>query len=269
MGGAIAARLAAAGWSVTGWDIDAGARARSSVPLSPDLADVDVLVTVLPGAAEVEPALVGLEPALRPGTVWLDLTSNDPRIADRVADLLSARDVASVAAPMQGGPADAAAGTIAFTVSGDAAAIERMRPLLAELGDAEAAVVGERVGQAHTLKLAANALWFAQALAFAEALRLAASAGISGERALEVLRRGATSSALLDAWAPRLLAGDTAPEFALERVVEELDAVVELARASGLPGPVTATTAAVHREALARFGAGPGELLGAVHLLSD
>ncbi|MDM4763363.1 NAD(P)-binding domain-containing protein [Galbitalea sp. SE-J8] len=204
--------------------------------------------------------------ALSPGAVWLDLTSNDPRVAEAVARRLAARGIASVAAPMRGGPAAAASASLGFTVSGDPAAIESVRPLLAALGDPDPVVVGDRVGQAHTLKLAGNAAWFGQLLAITEALQLAVAAGIPPRAALDALRAGPTASALLDEWAPRLLDGDTAPDFGLDRVVEELEALVAIARAAGIEAPVASVTAATHREALAHYGAVDGELLGAAHL---
>src|ERR1700743_909400 len=80
MGGPIAARLVSAGHDVVGYDV---ALDRPQL----GAASVDVLVTVLPGPVEVEDALVreGGLAALRPGGLWLDLTSNAPDVAERVA----------------------------------------------------------------------------------------------------------------------------------------------------------------------------------------
>ena len=69
-------------------------------------ASADVLVTVLPGAAEaalLEPVLA----ALPPGALWLDLTSSDPRVTESLA--LKMQEIFVVGAPMAGGPAAAGA----------------------------------------------------------------------------------------------------------------------------------------------------------------
>src|ERR1700761_8633526 len=129
MGLPIATRLEAGGFDVVGYD---------PVFDRPKLGDasVDVLVTVVQGPVELEDALVrdGGLAALRPGGLWLDLTSNAPDVAERVAALAADSGLASVGAPMGGGPSTAAAGTLKFFVGGDPHAIERAGPLLALLG---------------------------------------------------------------------------------------------------------------------------------------
>lgn len=221
-------------------------------------ASVEVLVTVLPGTAELD-SLPPVLAALRPGSLWLDLTSSDPRVIRRLSSETQATLV--VGAPMAGGPAAAEASRLSFHVGGAPAAVERARPLLELLGTVDA--VGDDVGDGYTAKLLSNLLWFGQVVAVSEALLLGASLGLD----LAVLRRtlaaGAGGSRFIDEYLDRLLEGDYAETFGVDRVVEELDTLASLAQQEGVPFELSRLVARLHREALDRFGPVPGELLAA------
>jgi 3-hydroxyisobutyrate dehydrogenase-like beta-hydroxyacid dehydrogenase len=256
MGAPIATRLADAGYDVLGYDVALGG------PTLP-AASVDVLVTVLPGPIELEDALIrdaGLA-ALRPDGLWVDLTSNAPDVAERIAALAATSGLASVGAPMAGGPSAAGDGTLRFFVGGADAAIERARPVLASLGEVD--VIGEHVGAGCTAKLLANLLWFGQVVAVTEALLLGVSLGVP----VGVLRRTLASSAggsvFIDEYLDRLLEGDYLETFSIARVVEELDTLVRLANEYTVPFELSTLVARQHRDALDRFGAVDGELLAA------
>jgi 3-hydroxyisobutyrate dehydrogenase len=272
MGLGIAARLRERGFAVEAHDVDAAARDRAvalGLPVAVDAAALaagcDVLVTVLPGPPECRDALAGPGGALaamRPGTAWLDLTSDDPSVVDGLVREAVARGVAAVAAPMRGGPADAARGTLGFHVAGSAAAVDRVGPLLEALGhDPAAPRVGDDPASAHVVKLLGNALWFGQVVAVTEALLLGRSLGLDPTALRSALLAGPGTSAFLERHAPALLAGDPMADFGIDRVVEELDAVTRLAAERGVPHELTALVARLHREALDAHGPVDGELL--------
>lgn len=219
---------------------------------------VDVLVTVLPGAAEAAelgPALA----ALHPGALWLDLTSNDSRLVQRLAS--KTQEIHVVGAPMAGGPSAAAANLLHFHLGGSAEAVARATPLLDLLGSVE--VIGPNVGDGYTAKLLANLLWFGQAVAVTEALLLGRSLGLDPVSLASTLKRSAAGSVFLDEYVDLLLEGDYAETFGLDRVVEELDTLASLAKQEGIPFELSSLVARLHREALDRFGAIDGELLAA------
>lgn len=230
-----------------------------------DASSADILLTVLPGAAEAE-TLDTVLAALRRGGLWIDFTSNDPRLADRLAAFAAERGIASVAAPMGGGVAAAQRRSLSFFVGGAAAAVDRARPLLAILGTVDH--IGEAVGAGHTAKLLANLLWFGQAVAVAEALLLGQSLGLSPEKLRQSLADSAGGSVFIDEYLDRLLDGDYAESFGIDRCVEELDTLAALARGAEVPFELSELVARLHREALERFGAVEGELL-AVKLLEE
>jgi 3-hydroxyisobutyrate dehydrogenase-like beta-hydroxyacid dehydrogenase len=274
MGLPLARRLTARGLAVSAFDVDEAARDRgrgAGVAIASDAralaAGVDVLVTVLPGPPELRSAMLGSDgvlDAMTAGSCWLDLTSNDPRVATEVARAAAARGVESVGAPMAGGPDDAEAGRLGFWVGGRPDAVSRVRPLLASLGDASRlTVMGDDVAAGYTTKLLANTLWFGQVVAGTEMLLVGQAMGLDEARLGSVLAAGPGGSAFLTGYLDRLLAGDDMPAFGIDRVVEELDTVTSLASEAGTPAELTAVVARLHRDALDRFGAVDGELLAA------
>lgn len=271
MGLPIARSLARAGFAVSVFDIAADRRTEAS-PLSAadsavDLArSVDTLVTVLPGAIEAERLLLddGLIDEVGPGALWLDLTSSDPTVSRRIAERATQQGIASVAAPMGGGPSAAESGRLRFFAGGEPSAIERATPILAALGGEDAVDrVGNDIGDGGTAKLLANLLWFGQVVAVTEALLLGISLGVPIRSLRHSLGASPGGSVFVDEYLDSLLAGDYLETFGIDRVVEELDILVRLADRADVPFELSRTVARLHREALDRFGAIDGELLAA------
>jgi 3-hydroxyisobutyrate dehydrogenase-like beta-hydroxyacid dehydrogenase len=263
-----------AGFPVAAFDPRAdrlAAAVQAGVVAAADEADLagraDILVTVLPGAAEVRGALLGARGALAgldAGSCWLDLTSNDPRIATEIAVVARARGVTSVGAPMGGSPEDAVAGTLRFYVGGADEPVARVTPVFAALGDRDAVTrAGLDVGSGFTTKLLANTLWFGQAIAATEVLLLGRALGLGVTDLRDALAASPGGSAFITHHLDALLAGDYLTSFGLDRVVEELETVVSLADAAETPSTLTDVVVRLHREALDRFGPVDGELLGA------
>jgi 3-hydroxyisobutyrate dehydrogenase len=274
VGLAVVQRLCASGHAVRACDVrpEVAARLPAGAEFDGDalraVDGVEVVLTVLPGSPELRKVMLtdGLLPRLRPGTAWIDLTSTAP---DLVGELVTAAQDAGVPyldAGLGGGPAAVSEGSATLYVGGDAAVLHRARPLL-ELFAARIEHMGQN-GAGVLTKLLINALWFGQALATGEALLLARRAGLDTGRVAAALAGSAADSEFVAHYLPRLLAGDHAPSFGLDRVVEELDSLERLAGALGRTAELTALIARIHREALARFGPIDGELLGAVHVLN-
>ena len=270
MGLPVVRRFLRAGNRVAVFDPHAGrveeALVAGAEPLDPHVgpATLDVLVTVLPGAAEVA-SLAGTLTGLRPGALWLDLTSGDPRTTNALASRLRAGAVATVGAAMGGGPAGAATGSLDLFVGGSPTDVDRVRPLLAALSRDGGSVrhVGPQPGAGQLVKLLANLLWFHQSVAVTESLLLARSAGLDVRVVRDALAGSAGDSEFLRRHVDHLLRGDHLADFGLDRVVEELDVLEEMAAGSATPYDVGRAVTRLHHEALARFGPVDGELLAA------
>jgi 3-hydroxyisobutyrate dehydrogenase len=268
MGLPIARRLRAAGFDVTVFDVAPDRAAAAGTPVAGSVVELaassDILVTVLPGIPEIRKAMLGVDrlvDSLSAGSVWLDFTSNDPRVAREISNAGASRGVVSVGAPMAGGVRAAEAGSIRFYAAGEPGAIDRVRPLLEALGTVD--VVGAAIEAGYTAKLLANLLWFGQVVAVTEALLLGQSLGLSPAFLRDQLASGAGGSVFIDEYLDRLLEGDYLESFGIDRCVEELETLASLADAAGVPFELSSTVGRLHREALERFGAVGGELLAA------
>ena len=175
---------------------------------------------------------------------------------------------ARLEAPAGGGVPEARAGKLQLFVGGDAALVERHRPLLEVLADPQRITHVGGHGSGYLTKLLVNLLWFGQAIATAEALLLARRSGID----LDVLRRAVTDSAASSAFIRDdlgvLLAGDYMTDFGLDRCCEELTTVTALGREHDVPFELSALVERTHQRALTRYGPADGELL-AVALLEE
>ncbi len=271
------ARALAARFDVAGYDIDAArgtAALAAGVVVAPDTAALvhgsDVLVTVVPGASALQDVIAAVLAADGRPSLWIELSSCDPRGGADLHARAAAAGVASIAAPMMGGPDVAARGRLGFTVAGRPAAVDAALAVLDVLGDAEHRVtVGQRQGDAYLAKLLGNLLWFGQALAVTEVLMLGSREGIEPQELRRILSAGPGASAFLDRHASALLAGDLMDSFGIAGVVDEIDAVTSVARQHGLDLALAEHVGRIHRAALERYGPLGGELLGALLLQQD
>lgn len=269
MGAPIAARLAAAGYAVTGCDprpdvLPAGVAPVGSAPEA--VSGADAVLTVLPGSPELRALMIdgALLEDIAPGTLWIDCTSTVPDLADELIAAATRSGIVRVDCGLGGGPADAAAGTLVLYVGGPADSVDRCRPLL-EAFSSRIQHLG-RAGSGTLAKLVVNQLWFGQATLVAEALLLAGAAGIDTAGLAALLPETPAASAFVTDHLPALLAGDYLPAFGIDRVVEELDGLASLARQRRSPAEVSGAVARIHQDALDRYGAVDGELLGVAHL---
>jgi 3-hydroxyisobutyrate dehydrogenase-like beta-hydroxyacid dehydrogenase len=140
MGLPMARNLVAAGHEVVGHDLE------------PDRASAfageggaEIAIASLPSAAAVEEVALGL-----PGSgveVFVDMSTGPPALARRLADELGAAGVASLDAPVSGGPRGAEAATLSIFVGGDSETFARIESVLRELGSVVAHVGGAGAGQ--------------------------------------------------------------------------------------------------------------------------
>jgi 3-hydroxyisobutyrate dehydrogenase len=272
MGEPMCANLVKAGYRVVATDVRPE---RAEVALacgavwSPDAAETartaDVLITMLPGPAEVAQAMHDVIDALPAGATWIDMSSNAPAAARPVGELAAARGIDVLEAPVGGGPAAARDGTLKLYVGGGTTVFARCRPILDVLGTPEH--LGGH-GAGYTTKLIINLLWFGQAVATAEALLLGRRAGLDLRTLHRTLAGSAAASDFVNRDLPSLFAGDYLTSFGLDRICEELAALTTMAGEQQVPFELSELVERTYRRALARYGPVDGELL-AVALLEE
>jgi 3-hydroxyisobutyrate dehydrogenase-like beta-hydroxyacid dehydrogenase len=268
MGLPICARLVEHGFEVVCTDLDDGRRelgARAGAATVGDAegaaADVEVIVTVLPGPAEVAGVAEAVTTAMSSAAVWLDLSTASQGAARVTAAAAQRHGVAIVDAPLGGSPPAARDGRLLSFAGARVEDLERVRPVLGAIAD-RIVHVGPP-GSGYAVKLLANALWFGQAVATAEALTIATRAGLDAELVAAALSHSAASSRFLTDDAPALLDGDDMPWFALARCAEQLRSLTAFAGELSVPADVLDAVRDVHVAALEHYGEVDGELLGA------
>jgi 3-hydroxyisobutyrate dehydrogenase len=230
----------------------------------------EAVITMLPGPPAVEQVLLGpagLLDGMAPGSMWIDMSTSTPAVADRVRARAAPRGIKVLDAPVSGMAAGARDGTLQIFAGGDAATVEAARPLLEAVG-ARILHVGPH-GTGYTVKLMINLLWFAHLTATAEVLTVGTRAGVDLGMLRRCLLASPAASHFLDRDVLSVLEhGDYDEGFALALACKDLGLAVDLARAGGVPVPVSAAVEQVYRQARARYGDAGGEMLP-VKLLED
>jgi 3-hydroxyisobutyrate dehydrogenase-like beta-hydroxyacid dehydrogenase len=214
---------------------DLGATAGASV--AGIAADCDVVITSLPIPKVVEDVALGpdgIAAHAKPGTVFIDLSTNAPATARKVHAGMQAKGIPMLEAPVSGGVARATDGSIVIMVGGDTATFEAQLPLLKSFS-AEVVHVGE-IGMGSVAKLINNMLAFCNAAAAAEALMMGKRSGIDLHKLDAVIRNASGMSSGYANMATKAMAGDFRPTFALDLAHKDLRLALELADELGVPG---------------------------------
>jgi 3-hydroxyisobutyrate dehydrogenase-like beta-hydroxyacid dehydrogenase len=212
MGGNMAARFHAAGYSVYGESRDRqhaqdllheGLNWRDTPREVAETASV--IFTSVPDEAVLESVASGPDgilAGLATPKIWVDMSTVSPRASRELAKRVQAQGAAMLDAPVSGSVPQVQAGTLTIMVGGDERVYTRVEPILRELGDPT--YIGEN-GQGLVLKLAINISLAVQMLAFAEGLLLAERAGVDPKLAIDVMTRSPIGSPMLKARADLVL----------------------------------------------------------------
>jgi 3-hydroxyisobutyrate dehydrogenase-like beta-hydroxyacid dehydrogenase len=191
MGSGMVARLLADGHEVTIHDPDPAAvarlvakGARAAASAREVAAAAPVVMASLPGPAVA--IATARDIAQVPGLqVFVDLSTSGTTAAQAIARILGEQGIAAIDAPVSGGVTGAANGKLAIMVSGQAAAVDRIRPLLAVLG--KLFFVGATPGLGQTVKLANNLMSAASLAIAAEAVAMGVKAGVDPAVMIEII----------------------------------------------------------------------------------
>lgn len=259
MGLPMARRLCGAGHAVHAWNRSRG----RAEPLAADGATVhdtardavdgaELVISMLADGAVTGAVLFGASEgaagAMRPGTLVVDMASIRPAEAREHAARLAALGVAHVDAPVSGGTIGAEAGTLAIMAGGDAADVERARPVLATLG--RATHVGPH-GTGQLAKLANQMIVGITIGAVAEALLLCERGGADPAKVREAVSGGFADSRVLQVHGQRMIDRDFAPRARMTVQLKDMRNALATASELGLQAPVTALFESLYADAVA------------------
>ena len=221
-----AAPLVAAGAS--SFDTPAALAARSDVVIT--------MVTATPDVEEVVLGEAGVASGARPGTVVIDMSTIAPDGARRVAAALRSRQVDMLDAPVTGGPAGAQAATLTIMVGGDQAVLERVRPVLENMGK-QIVYMGES-GTGQIAKACNQLALLVTAEGVAEALSLGVAYGLDARVVRQALLGGIAASRVMELFGARMAERNFEPGLETRLYDKDLRIILDLAREVGrtMPG---------------------------------
>ena len=201
----------------------------------------NVVITCVPDAPQVEEALFGPRGAAegaKSGTVFIDMSTISPVASRDFAARLQATGLHFLDAPVSGGPARAASGTLTIMVGGSPEDFTGVQPVLAAMGTPYH--VGP-VGLGETVKLVNQLIIASVMIANTEALTFARKAGADLDVVRRVLSTATASNYLLEQWLPKTwFAGSFEGGFAMDLLRKDLGAALDAARAMKMPMPASA-----------------------------
>ena len=263
MGGPMAANLARAGHAVTGYD-PAGASAEGVAPAASarDAASgQDVVITMLPNGKilrDVYDEIVGygVKDAL-----YIDCSTVDVESALYAHAKARAAGLASLDAPVSGGVAGAAAGTLTFMVGGEDAAFQRGAPLFEIMG--QKAVHCGAAGTGQSAKICNNMILGISMIGVCEAFALADRLGLERQKMFDVVSTSSGSCWSLNTSCPAPGVGpkspadnDYKPGFAAELMLKDLMLSQAAAEAADAATPLGAAAAAFYQAFVEHGGRG-------------
>ncbi len=264
VGGKLAGSLLRNGVALTVRDLDRGAAQRfldagATWADSPRelAAAVDVVITCLPSpaaSAVVMEADDGVLAGLRPGTVWMEMSTTDAAEITRLAARVVAAGGSAVDCPVSGGCHRADTGNISIFAGCDRPTFERVLPLLTVLGR-RVLHTGE-LGSASILKVMTNYLATAHLVAITEALTTMAAAGMDLNTTFEAIRISSGNSFVHETESQLILNGSRDIGFTMDLVLKDIGLFQQIADAHDVPLDMNPMIIDIFRDGAQRYGGG-------------
>lgn len=215
----------------------------------------EVVITCLPSpaiVAEVMEASDGVLSGMRPGSIWVEMSTTDAREVLRLGDLVALRGGQAADCPVSGGCHRAATGNISIFAGCNRQTFEQLLPLLT--------VMGRRVlhtgdlGSASQLKVVTNYLATANLIAVTEALAACAKVGLDLGVAYEAIAASSGTSFVHETESQVILNGSRDINFTMDLVKKDVGLFNSMAREAGMTLELAALVAEVFDDGIERYG---------------
>ncbi len=283
MGLPMAKNLLAAGFSVTGFDLSAEARAafteaggRATDMLADAVVGADAVITMLPNGAIVRDVYQGeggVFAHMKDGALLIDSSTIDVETSRTVAAAAEAQGAAMVDAPVSGGVSGAAAGTLAFMVGGTAEAYARAEPVLAPM--AGKIVHAGAAGGGQAAKACNNMLLAISMIGVSEAFNLGRSLGLDDQTFFDIAANASGQCWSLTSYCPVPGPVPSAPSnngykpgFAAALMLKDLRLAASAIQDTGTNAPL-GTHAAQLYQSMVDAGLGDTDFSGIINFLAE
>jgi len=250
LGSAVASRLLASGFAVTGFDsrpdqLEAlGPRGLKPASSPKDAASgADAVFTILPSLETVESVILGPGGLLEslPGSATLiQMSTISPTLTRRLGEAAAAAGIGFLDTPMSGTSAMVERGDCTIFAGGDAALVDACRAVFAAI--AKRTVHVGPIGSASLAKLATNLLVGLNTAALAEALVLGTKGGLAPQALLDILKDSAAASKMVDVRGPLMVERRFEPQMKLDLFLKDFRLMLEEGERLGVALPLTSLT---------------------------
>jgi L-threonate 2-dehydrogenase len=203
----------------------------------------DVVVSVVVNAAQTESVLFGQDgcaATMKPGSVFVMCSTVDPNWSVALEAKLAALGILYIDAPISGGAAKAASGQMTMMTAGRPEAYAVAEPILNAMA-AKVYKLGDSAGAGSKVKIINQLLAGVHIAAAAEAMALGLREGVNPDALYEVITNSAGNSWMFENRMAHVLAADYTPLSAVDIFVKDLGIVLDMARATKFPLPLSST----------------------------
>ncbi len=250
MGAGMASSLRRAGYNVHVYDIrpeavsaftaDGGVACDSAE----SVADAcPIVISVLVNADQTEQLLFGaggMAARMQPDSTFVMCSTVDPNWSVNLEQRLEAMGIGYLDAPISGGAAKAASGEMTMMTAGKPAVYARLNGVLETMA-AKVYRLGDQAGNGSKVKIINQLLAGVHIAAAAEAMALGLREGVAADDLYEVITHSAGNSWMFENRMAHVLKGDYTPLSAVDIFVKDLGLVLDTARATKFPLPLSAT----------------------------
>jgi 3-hydroxyisobutyrate dehydrogenase len=263
MGAPMALNLIKAGYPVMAFDLsadalkklaDAGAKAAGSAAEA--VHNAEIVISMLPASQHVHSLYLepgGLLDSVRPGTLLIDCSTIAAETAREVGSAAAKRGLEMIDAPVSGGTAGAAAGTLTFIVGGEPSTLERARSVLSAMGKNIFHAGPSGAGQ--IAKICNNMLLGIQMIGTAEAINLGVANGVDPKVLSEIMGKSSGRNWTLEVYNPWPGVMDNVPAsrgysggFGTDLMLKDLGLAQQAAESTGSATPLGALAQQLYRQ---------------------
>jgi 2-hydroxy-3-oxopropionate reductase len=211
-------------------------------------ANCEVIITMLPDSPEVLEVVNQLVHSIKPGTLFIDMSSIAPAATKNIHDIFKKKGVEALDAPVSGGQVGAVAGSLSIMVGGSEMAFKNALPIFEAMGK-NIVHIGES-GAGQITKVCNQMIVGITIQAVSEAITLAKSAGVNVEKVRDVLLGGFAQSKILDLHGKRMIDENFVPGFTVNLHNKDLGIALKTSQELGLTLPGTEMAASLMEKAI-------------------
>ncbi len=208
----------------------------------------EVIITMLPDSPEVLEVVNQLVHSIKPGTLFIDMSSIAPAATKNIHDIFKKKGVEALDAPVSGGQVGAVAGSLSIMVGGSEMAFKNALPIFEAMGK-NIVHIGES-GAGQITKICNQMIVGITIQAVSEAITLAKSAGVNVEKVRDVLLGGFAQSKILDLHGKRMIEENFVPGFTVNLHNKDLGIALKTSQELGLTLPGTEMAAYLMEKAI-------------------